>query len=148
MSRPPWLIVLLYVALSTLWIAVAGYLISLTLEDPVLWGRADLAKELILIAISSILFYALLKLGRDTPVWEGRATVSASPGFRLNRLILAFFSLAMVAPIISIVIVKMYGPQIERGAYADLQTIVDLKAEQIELWLAERHNDAQALMAS
>jgi diguanylate cyclase (GGDEF)-like protein/PAS domain S-box-containing protein len=61
---------------------------------------------------------------------------------------LAFFSLAMVAPITSLVIVKMYGPQMERGAYADLQTIVDLKAEQIELWLAERHNDAQALMAS
>ena len=154
MSRSPWLIVLLYAALSTLWIAVAGYLISLTLEDPVLRSRAYLAKELVLIAISSILFYALLKLGRDATTARAAdataadGTVSASPGFRLNRLMLAFFSLAMVAPITSIVIVKMYGPQIERGAYADLQTIVDLKAEQIELWLAERHNDAQALMAS
>src|SRR5687768_12114393 len=120
MSRSPWLIVLLYTALSTLWITVAGYLISLTLEDPVLRSRAYLAKELVLIAISSILFYALLKLGRDTTVREGGATASASAGFRLNRLMLAFFSLAMVAPIVSIVIVKMYGPQIERGAYADL----------------------------
>lgn len=148
MSRSPWLIVLLYVALSTLWIAVAGYLISLMLEDPVLWSRADLAKELVLIAISSILFYVLLKLGRDTSTREGNAAASAPAGFRLNRLMWAFFSLAMVAPIISIVIVKVYGPEIEQGAYADLQTIVDLKAEQIELWLAERHNDAEALLAS
>src|SRR5687768_1171422 len=154
MSRSPWLIVLLYTALSTLWMAVAGYLISLMLEDPVLRSRAYLAKELVLIAISSILFYALLKLGKDATTARAvdataaDTAASASAGFRLNRLMLAFFSLAMVAPIISIMIVKVYGPEIERGAYADLQTIVDLKAEQIELWLAERHNDAETLLAS
>ena len=42
----------------------------------------------------------------------------------------------------------MYGPEIERKTYADLQTISDLKAEQIELWLDERHGDAETLMAS
>lgn len=148
MSRSPWLIVLLYAALSTLWIAVAGYLISLTLEDPVLRSRAYLAKELVLIAISSMLFYMLLKLARDVTTRTADAIAPISLGFRLNRLILAFFSLAMVAPLVSIVIVKIYGTEIERGAYANLQTIVDLKAEQIELWLAERNNDAEALMAS
>ncbi|SEA54489.1 EAL domain-containing protein [Nitrosospira multiformis] len=154
MSRSPWLIVLLYVALSTLWMAVAGYLISLMLEDPALRSRAYLAKELVLIAISSILFYALLKLGkgattaREADVTAADVAASAAAGFRLNRLMLAFFSLAMMAPIISIMIIKMYGPEIEQGAYADLQTIVDLKAEQIELWLAERHNDAEALLAN
>ncbi len=59
-----------------------------------------------------------------------------------------FLSLAMVAPLVSIGIVKLYGPELERGAYADLQTIVDLKAEQIELWLAERHGDAEAIAVS
>jgi len=44
--------------------------------------------------------------------------------------------------------VKVHGPQLEQGAYVDLQTIVDLKAEQIELWLAERRGDAEALAAS
>src|SRR5688500_7873244 len=99
MSRSPWLIVLLYTALSTLCITVAGYLISLTLEDPVLRSRAYLAKDLVLIAISSILFYALLKLGKDATTARAAdataadGTVSASPGFRLNRLMLEFFSL-------------------------------------------------------
>src|SRR5690606_18764171 len=32
--------------------------------------------------------------------------------------------------------------------YADLQTIVDLKAGQIELWLAERNGDAEAIAVS
>lgn len=147
MSRHPWLIVLLYAAFSTLWITVAGYLISLTFDDPVLRSRAYLAKELILVAISSGMFYMLLKLGRDTlipPIAPG----SDSGRFPLNRLVLMFFSLAMVAPLVSFGIVKVYGPEIERGAYADLQTIVDLKAEQLELWLAERHGDAEAIVVS
>src|SRR5687768_4823675 len=146
-SRPQWLIVLLYVALSTLWLVVASYLISLTVEDPVLRSRAYLAKEFILVAISSVLFYALLKLGRETIAPAGITNLD-SGRFRLNRLMLAFFALAMTAPLVSIVIVKVYGPEIERGAYADLQTIVDLKAEQIELWLAERQGDAEALAVS
>ena len=136
-GRSPWLIVLLYATFSTLWIVVAGYLISLTLDDPVLRGNAYLAKELVLVAISSGLFYMLLKLGWNKPVASAVAG-SDSGSVPLNRLMLMFFSLAMVAPLVSIGIVKVYGPEMERDAYADLQTIVDLKAEQIELWLAER----------
>ena len=51
-----------------LWIVVAGYLISLSLDDPVLRSRAYLAKELILVAISSVMFYLLLKWGRSTAI--------------------------------------------------------------------------------
>lgn len=147
MSRNPWLIILLYAAFSTLWIAVAGYLISLSLDDPVLRSRAYLAKELILIAISSVMFYLLLKWGRGSAIPSG--IPGPDPGnVSPNRLLLIFFSLAMVAPLVSIGIVKVYEPQIERDAYADLQTIVDLKAEQIELWLTERHSDAETLAMS
>ncbi len=147
MSRNPWLIVLLYAAFSALWIVVAGYLISLSLDDPVLRSRAYLAKELILVAISSVMFYLLLKRGRSNVIPSGLP--GSDPGnVSPNRLLLIFFSLAMVAPLVSIGIVKVYEPQIERNAYADLQTIVDLKAEQIELWLAERHGDAEALAMS
>ncbi|HTJ54166.1 MAG TPA: EAL domain-containing protein [Nitrosospira sp.] len=143
---PIWLVVLLYVVFSTLWIVIAGYLISLTLDDPVLRSRAYLAKELILVAISSALFYLLLKFGRETVVPPNVGLISGRS--RLNRLVLMFLSLAMVAPLVSIGIVKLYGPELEREAYADLQTIVDLKAEQIELWLAERHGDAEAIAVS
>jgi diguanylate cyclase (GGDEF)-like protein/PAS domain S-box-containing protein len=146
-GRSPWLIVLLYAAFSTLWIVVAGYLISLTLDDPVLRGNAYLAKELVLVAISSGLFYILLKLGRNK-TGPSAVTGSESGAVPLNRLMFMFFSLVMVAPLVGIGIVKFYGPEMERDAYADLQTIVDLKAEQIELWLAERNGDAEAIAVS
>ncbi len=147
MSRPPiWLVVLFYAIFSILWIVIAGSLISLTLDDPVLRSRAYLAKELILVAVSSGLFYLLLKFGKETVVSSGVNSITERS--RLNRLMLMFLSLAMVAPLVSIGIVKMYGPELERRAYADLQTIVDLKAEQIELWLAERRGDAEAIAVS
>ena len=53
--------------LSVLWVAAASYIISFTLDDPVLRSRAYLANELILVAISTALFYILLKIGKDTP---------------------------------------------------------------------------------
>lgn len=148
MSLRTWLIVLLYAAFSILWIAIADYLISLTLEDPALRHRAYLAKDLILIAVSSMLFYMLLKLERDSSATTLPYADSGLGSFRLNRLMLMFFSLAMIVPLVGIGIVKVYSPEVERDAYADLQTTVDLKAEQIELWLEERNGDAVALAES
>lgn len=146
MSRPPtWLIILLYAASSVLWVAVAGYIISLTLDDPVLRSRAYLANGLILVGISTALFYLLLKIGKDT---ESTPIIHPPRPVGLNRALLVLVPLAMVAPLVSIGIVNMYAPELERGAYADLQTISDLKAEQIELWLDERHGDAETLAVS
>ena len=61
---------------------------------------------------------------------------------------LMFFSLAMIVPLVGIGILSVYSPEVERNAYSDLQTIVDLKTEQIELWLEERNGDALALSES
>jgi diguanylate cyclase (GGDEF)-like protein/PAS domain S-box-containing protein len=149
MSRPTWLIVLLYAAFSILWLVVASYLISLTLDDPVLRSHAYVAKELTLVAVSSGLLYLLLKLWREPELSTNAVDTGVDSGyFRSKRLMLMFAALAMVAPLVSIGIVKVYGPEMERQAYADLQTIVDLKAVQIELWLTERHSDAEAIASS
>ena len=144
MSHPPWLIILLYAVFSILWIALAGYLISHAIDDPLLRNQAYLAKELFLVAVSTGLFYLLLKLARppsDAPISKDVGTGR----FRLNQLVLIFASLALVAPLVALGIFKGYGPELERGAYADLQTITDLKIQQIELWLAERRGDAEVL---
>ncbi|HEV7929906.1 MAG TPA: PAS domain S-box protein, partial [Nitrosospira sp.] len=147
LRRPVWLLVLLYAAFSMLWMAAAGYLISLTLDDPALRSQASFIKELVLVIASSGLFYALLKLARDTLVPPSIPSPD-SVRFQLNRLTLMFVSLAMVAPLVSVGIVKVYGPEMERRMYEDLHTIADLKAEQLELWLAERRGDAEVLAAS
>src|SRR3954453_706178 len=146
MSRAPtWLIVLLYAVSSVLWLAVGSYIISLPLDDPVLRSHAYLANELTLVTISTALFYILLKTGKDTP---STAVINPPPRARRNKLLLMLVSLAMIAPLVSIGIVNLYGPEIERNADADLEAISDLKAEQIELWLAERHGDAETLAVS
>lgn len=147
LRRPVWLLVLLYAAFSILWIAAADYLISLALDDPALRSHASFIKELVLIIASSGMFYALLKFARDTAVPPSIPSPD-SVRFQLNRLMLMFVSLAMVAPLVSVGIVKVYGPEMERRMYDDLHTIADLKAEQIELWLAERRSDAEVLAAS
>lgn len=142
MSHPSWLIILLYAVFSILWIALAGYLISHAIDDPLLRNQAYLAKELFLVAVSTGLFYLLLKLGQppsDAPILKDGSTGR----FRLNQLVLIFASLALVAPLVALGIFKGYGPELERGVYADLQTITDLKIQQIELWLAERRGDAE-----
>jgi diguanylate cyclase (GGDEF)-like protein/PAS domain S-box-containing protein len=140
---------LLYAAFSILWLVVASYLISLTLDDPVLRSQAYVAKELTLVAVSSGLLYLLLKLWREPELSTNAVDTGVDSGyFRSKRLMLMFAALAVVAPLVSIGIVKVYGPEMERHAYADLQTIVDLKAVQIELWLTERHSDAEAIASS
>ena len=147
LSRPVWLLVLLYAVVSMLWMAVAGYVISITLDDPALRSQASLIKDLVLVAASSCVFYALIRFARDTLVPPSIPSPD-SVRFQLNRLMLMFVSLAMVAPLVGVGIVKVYGPEIERKMYDDLHTIADLKAEQIQLWLAERQGDAEALAAS
>ena len=146
MSRAPtWLIVLLYAVSSVLWVGAASYIISITLDDPVLRSRAYLANQLILVAISTALFYILLKIGKNTP---SAPVIHPLRPARPGKQLLMLVPLAMVAPLMSIGIVNTYRQEIERNTYADLQTISDLKAEQIELWLDERHGDAETLMAS
>lgn len=149
MSRPTWLLVLLYATFSALWLIAFGYLISLTFDDPVLRSHASLIKELILVAVSSGLLYLLLKFQRDANITTDIADAGAdTTHFELVRLIPIYAALALVAPLVGFGIVKVHGPQLERDVYADLRTIADLKADQIELWLDEREGDAEALAMS
>ncbi|MDP2761441.1 MAG: cache domain-containing protein, partial [Sideroxyarcus sp.] len=61
------------------------------------------------------------------------------------RLVLVFVALALVAPLIGFAIAKLYGPQAEHAAYANLEVIAQLKAGQIENWLGERYGDCAVL---
>ena len=122
LSRPAWLLVLLYAVFSMLWMAVASHLISITLDDPALRSQASLIKDLVLVAASSCVFYVLIRFTRDTLATPSLPS-SDSLRFQLNRLMLMFVSLAMVAPLVSVGIFKVYGPAIEQKTYADLHTI-------------------------
>jgi signal transduction histidine kinase len=61
------------------------------------------------------------------------------------RLVLLFVALALLVPLIGFAITRLHGPQIEREAFANLEAIARLKAEQIENWLDERQGDSEVL---
>lgn len=59
--RTPAGVALLYAAFAALWIVVSGYLLTLTVADPLLHSRLELAKGLLFVAITSSLLYLLLR---------------------------------------------------------------------------------------
>src|SRR5690606_983907 len=73
---------------------------------------------------------------------------SDSPGIvapRRRSLVLTFTGLILVIPLLSLGIVRLHGPDLQREAYAQLQAVAALKAGQIENWLTERTADSRVL---
>jgi signal transduction histidine kinase len=133
----PFGVAALYMVFAMLWIVFSGHLLTVTVADPVLAGRIELAKGLVFVAVTGILLYLLLR-ARGMPAGDDGAPVGM-------RLVLIFVALALVVPLIGFAITRLHGPQIEREAYADLKAIAQLKADQIENWMAERQGDAEVL---
>lgn len=138
-------VAVLYAIFATLWIVASGKLLLFTVNDAVLQEHIELAKGLIFVAITSGLLYQLLK------VWHGKeeaATTIQNTEIHPSRIILLFVALMLVVPLFGIAISTLYSTQIERDAYANLETVAKFKAEQIENWLHERQGDSVILMNS
>jgi PAS domain S-box-containing protein len=73
----------------------------------------------------------------------GRGTIATRPG----SLIALFIALILVVPLVGVIALKLYTPQLKLDVYANLEVIAQLKAVQIESWLAERDGDAMAVAA-
>ena len=67
---------------------------------------------------------------------------------RLGMVALLFVALILVAPLSGWLVVTLYTPTLERDAYANLEAIATLKAEQLENWLHERDTDAAVLQSN
>ncbi|WP_238551903.1 EAL domain-containing protein [Herminiimonas sp. CN] len=136
-------IALLYAGIAALWIVASGRLLTFTVADPVLQGRIELAKGLAFVLVTSGLLYLLLKLRRAP---APASLLRNSPWLpAANRLLPLFIALLLVVPLLGLAVVKLYGPQLERKAYGNLASLALLQSEQIENWLAERHDDGAAL---
>jgi PAS domain S-box-containing protein len=144
-------VVLLYALIAALWIIASGQLLTFVVENPVLRERIEIAKGLAFVAVTSGLLYLLLKEWRESiyadKTADGLTTVRTDDTrpLKTGRLALLFLAFALVIPLIGLVVTKLYSPQIERDAYANLQAVADLKAGQINHWLDERSGDALAL---
>jgi len=144
-------IALLYAVFAAVWIVASGYLLTLTVSDPLLHSRIELIKGLVFVAVTGMLLYLLLKGWRES-LYAGKpgsdttavqAGDDARPG--VTQLVLVFVALALIVPLIGLAIVKIHIPQAELDAYRNLEAIAKLKAEQIENWLDERRGDGEIL---
>ncbi|SBT08358.1 PAS domain S-box/diguanylate cyclase (GGDEF) domain-containing protein [Candidatus Propionivibrio aalborgensis] len=152
-------VAILYAALALFGVMVFGTLLTYGFDDPVMQGRIELAKDMLFVLVTSILFFFLLKQWRDPiPVQNAPSASSirstSSPIRRWEDLpgklpwqVLACVGLLALVPLVGFVVVKVNAPHFEHEAYEDLQAIVDLKAEQVENWVAERESDALVIMA-
>lgn len=138
-------VALLYAVFATLWIVSSGKLLSFAVHDAVLQEHIEMAKGLVFVAITSGLLYLLLKIWRGA---EDSIVSTQNAGIHPSRIMLLFVALVLIVPACGITIIKLYGSQIEHQAYANLDAIAKLKAEQIENWLYERQGDGKELMSS
>jgi PAS domain S-box-containing protein/putative nucleotidyltransferase with HDIG domain len=136
----PAAVALLYAAFAALWIVVSGHLLTITVADPVLMGRIELAKGMAFVAVTSGLLYLLLRVRGASNIQDGRGKLIGT-----WQMLLIFAVLALIVPLIGFSITRLYGPQVECATYANLETIARLKAGQIENWLDERQEDSKGL---
>ena len=54
-------VALLYAVFAALWITVSGVLLNMSVDDPVLQGRIEIAKGLLFVAVTSSLLYVVLR---------------------------------------------------------------------------------------
>jgi PAS domain S-box-containing protein len=138
-------VALAYALFAALWIVTSGLLLTSSVTDPLLQSRIELVKGLVFVAVTGALLYLLLKGWRDSLGDAASASANVIQPPRNSRLVLLFVGFALVVPLIGLSVIKLYGPQIESEAYANLHAISSLKAGQIENWMDERYGDSRVL---
>jgi diguanylate cyclase (GGDEF)-like protein/PAS domain S-box-containing protein len=137
--------VVIYALLATLWVGASDWVLMQLIDDPVLHTRIGMVKGILFVVVTSGLLFLLIK-GGSTLSEAGHESDAAAPSQR--PLLLTLAGLILVVPLLSLGIIQLYGPSLEREAYAKLQAVAALKSGQIENWLWERTADGRVLAAN
>lgn len=145
---PGW-ITLLYAGFAALWIITSDEVLNFVTADPTLMGRINIIKGLAFVIVTAGLLYLLLCGWCESLITAdaGDAGNAAIPKLQRRYWVLTLISLALLAPLLGFGLVLLHGPQLEHEAYANVEAIVALKANQINYLLAERQGDGDALAA-
>ena len=145
---PGW-ITLLYAGFAALWIITSDEVLNFVTADPTLMGRINIIKGLAFVIVTAGLLYLLLCGWYESLITTdvGDAGNVAIPKLQRRYWVLTLISLALLAPLLGFGLVLLHGPQLEHEAYANVEAIVALKANQINYLLAERQGDGDALAA-
>ena len=103
-------IALLYAAFGTLWIVASGLLLTISVDDPVLQERIELAKGLLFVVVTSSLLYLVLKHLQD-PVPSRTVPISLEtlPTSRVRWRVTAYAALLSLVPLAGYVVTQVQG---------------------------------------
>ncbi len=140
--------VLVYFVGACLWILLSDQAVGWLFEDPAVMVFASQLKGWLFVGVTSGLLFLLLT--RQEKWWRqaGAAPSHAGPAPKTIQLHLIFVALGLVVPLIGVSFFKTQVPQLEAEALKNMQAIVNLKAQQIEGWWADRDANAVALKSS
>lgn len=133
-------IAFIYAACSALWILLSDKAVAWLFTDPMSILLASTLKGWLFVAVTACLLYALLTRRMPAVPAEPSAPVgrSRAPLILLTAVVLALTALGVTSTV----------TQQEEKEVARLQTIADLKAQQIVNWLKERQGDAEFIRSS
>ena len=132
-----------YALCASLWILASGAALRFFIHDAGTLADLDIYKDIGFVIGTALVLFLVLKYRRDSGA-RNSALLSAPPHGR--RLLIAFAVGAAVALAIGHFSFRHFSLQIKTRAQQSLAAIADLKARQIESWLAERRSDAQSML--
>lgn len=141
-------IALIYALFASLWILFSDNIVSRIFITPAQIALASMIKGCLFVAVTSGLLFLLLKNWRDESTDQNIGLDVKNEAHSTRRLSLVFIALALVVPLIGFAFYKLQSIQIELETYSNLQSVAQLKAQQIESWLTEQRGDAELLLAS
>lgn len=141
-------IVLIYAVFAALWILFSDRAVETLLRGSAELAMANTLKGLLFVSVTSLLlFYFLLRFAaRGHSDDEASRKTGDSPAQGRGRRGSIYFSIFLLAAVF--VFLGTIGIQQSRDSYREsagkqLQSITQLKVQQIEDWLHERHSDSQ-----
>ncbi|HJV94287.1 MAG TPA: PAS domain S-box protein [Azonexus sp.] len=137
---PALTIAIIYAAFAALWILLSDKAVAWLFSDPTSILMASTLKGWLFVAVTAVLLYALMR--RRTPA-ETAPPLGPSGQSRTLLVVLAIAIVALTAIGVTTTVTQQQEKEVAR-----LQTIADLKAQQVANWLKERQGDAEFVQTS
>lgn len=137
-----------YFLFCLFWIAFIRTFAHFVLPD---WEmRAEFIYLSGLLLIGYVSFFLFLFLGASRQQDNPSFSFAERPGFRsgVYRIMLVFLGLTLVVPITSFVVLEILTPQMEKKAFSELEVSAEVRARQLEGWLAEREHSTFLTLTS
>lgn len=129
-----------YAAAAAAWILLSDKVVTWLFSDPAQILLASTFKGWLFVAVTTYLLYLLIRRSSDT---DARPSPAFSPLPRLPVLALGIAILALTGIGVARTLTQQQDKEVAR-----LQTIADLKTQQIADWLKERQGDAEFVRTS